>query len=262
MAKYQFSAEKTGTFREQKFRDILELNNISDFEQSTEWSKHLWKLLNCFSGAELKELLGDDLAKALEKDSSFPKLEKSKLTEVSHKLQGHLEQIKLTNITSENKSHIEKREQQLSALLADDNTKIIVLKGPPGVGKTHTIRAVMNITDVTEARIYEGEQGIIEWLEKGDRILLLDEANLAVPSTWDFLTAVKRGDKIIYYQGKEYQLKTNHQKIIATINPENYPKREYHRILQHQAETLRFEMPENNYLEKHVLGLILSPYDL
>ncbi len=267
VAKYLFSSQKAGKFREQKLKDILALHNIKKLEDLKPefWNHNSWKILNCFSGASIKEILGDDLTNALNMKSGYPKLNQAQLNLLQEKLTPHLAAaFENVNPLQETKqSHVAKRERQLSQLLTDDSTNIIVLKGPPGVGKTHTIRAVLNITDdVTEAQIYEGEKGIIAWLEKGDKILLLDEANLAVPGTWDFLAGVQRGDKTLYYQGKAYDRKPQHQKIIATINPENYPKREYHRILQHQAETVRFDMPENNFLEKHVLGHLLSPFNL
>ena len=258
MAKYQFSNNVTRALREQKLIDILNRYNIND---PADLKNHLWKILNCFSGAEIKQLLGDDLSQAMNNSSTYPILNSFQLAEIWHRIQPYVFTAYQKTYTTK-QSHVAKREAQLSALLADETTNIIVLKGPPGVGKTHTIRAVLNISEGSDKRVYEGEKGIIDWLDKGDKILLLDEANLAVPGTWDFLAGVQRGNKVIYYQGKEYKLKPNHQKVIATINPENYPKREYQKILQHQAETIRFEMPEPDFLEKNVLAIILNPHGL
>lgn len=237
--------------REDKLREIIKIQKINNIQDV---KNHIWKLLNCFGVDELKKILGEDLNLALDKSNSYPALTMEMIRKIWSIIEPYISTAKTINRQTKN-SHVAKREYQLRTLLENDSKHIIVLKGPPGVGKTHAVRQVLK-------DYYEGEHGIIDYLEKGDKPLLLDEANLAKPGNWDFLAAIRRGDKIIYYRDKPYIRNAKPKKVIATINPEYYPKREYHKLFQHQAETIRFEMPEDDFLENVKLATLLKPHRL
>lgn len=215
-------------------------------------NENTWQILNCLDGKTLRAIFGPDITQSI---MIHPSTFRPILTQDAL---ARLQQVLLTPITSlEKKSHVQKREEQLQTLLNDPLVPIILLKGEPGVGKTYSVRELQNQLNF---KTYEGEEGILQWLnDPSDEIkaLLLDEANMASPGTWDFLKGISRDKKNIYYQGKVYPLTEKH-KIIATGNPENYPGRSYHPFFQHYGETLMFAIPERTYLESKILQPILS----
>lgn len=247
IAKHIFKKDDAAPPRLRKLNELVMLYKINDVESL---KAHAWKILNCFRGTELVALLGGDLTTMVDPHSSTPTLT-PKALEV---LFDRIHSLKNKTIQSDKQFHVMKRLDQLNTLLHDPTNSLIILKGPAGVGKTHTVRELQKKAAFD---YFEGEKNIIAWLENksaNPKVLLLDEANMQKPGTWDFLKGLSRaGNKnVIYYKGKEYPLSPLH-KIIATANPENYPERYYHPLFQQYAETLYFSMPEDQYLEQYIL---------
>ena len=243
--------------KQAKLKHILDTYNIHTLEDFIKNKEHFWKILNCLSVESLKILFNDSLETFLDPQSGFPMV-----------CSKHLEKIWLATelLKTDSKtrlsqhSHVDKREKQLYTLLADENVCLIILKGAPGTGKSSTVRTMgKNL----KFNYYEGEDNIIKWLEDNtdqQAVLNLDEANMRLPGTWDFLKGLSRDKRSVYYKGKFYTLTQRH-KIIATGNTENYPGRYYHDFFQHYGNSIEFRMPEYEYIEKTVLKLILPNID-
>ncbi|MBA2654025.1 MAG: hypothetical protein H0U71_03030 [Gammaproteobacteria bacterium] len=210
-----------------QLKNALSLTTVDTFKL------HIWPVLNCFSKDELLTILGHDLSSLV--TQGYPAIEKSKL---------ELAWQYFNNVTAtlsnapENNASVIKREQQLSALLQDDSTHIVMLKGAPGVGKTRTARQQLRAMGYEP---YEGEADIAAWQsDLNDSVLLLDEANMALPGTWDRLKGSIN----------------KHKKIIATCNPESF-NRYYHDVFQQYAETIYFKMPTDSYTQLKILVPLL-----
>lgn len=208
-------------------------------------NRNLWRILNCFNGSALVNIFGENWRDNIVLHEGMPTLS-SKAMEIFRR------QIMKKFITStrEHKlpsysSHYKKREWQLKTLLEDKNTPLIILKGPPGVGKTYTINQLKK-----KHAYYEGENNIQKWLADSSnkiKILFLDEANMKNPGTWDFLKNINPSPK---------------HKILLAVNPETYPGRYYHSFFQHYGETISFKMPDRHFLDKQYLETILKPKKL
>jgi adenylate kinase family enzyme len=141
-------------------------------------------------------------------------------------------------VIAPNKDPQAKLLKRLSASLAQHNA--VVLKGPPGSGKTYLSLEYAKNKGI---KPFWGEKGIEDWLshtppEGKEAVLVLDEANLSVPGTWDALIHDPR--------------RTKQHKIIFTCNPEDYPGRTYHDILQ-DTPTLYVKSWTDEGLLKHIL---------
>ncbi len=264
MAKYYFqSAEHNKGINHKKLQQLLKHINIDSKEDV---AKHAWQLVNClgigfsnwlFGSGFPNDYLAFDKINNLRANAAFPALTDiaiSRLQQEIKRAQFSTQPAATPAANQDSKQH-----RQLDSLLRDPNTFIIVLKGPAGVGKTHAVRKLLGKDKNNNYNYYEGEKGFQEWLLKGDKPFLIDEANTAMPGMYDYLKGLSRG--FIYYNGVEYKLSPKH-KIIATGNPENYPNRYYHRLFQEYGETLYFQKPDEYYLIKHILTPILSPYRL
>lgn len=232
-----------------KLTRLLKQHNI---KTKDDLSNHYWKVLNCWNSfpGRLDELINQ---------TTLNEIPQHFLDGLWNEIQPY---IGLSISETKKRSHVDKRMEQLNTLLQDTNSNFIILKGPPGVGKTHTFRQVLK--DRVHTACYESNDEILTWLEDRTdqiKVLLLDEANMQAPGTWDFLKGVSRDKKTVYYKDKEYSLTNNH-KIIMTGNPETFPQRYYHSLFQHYGDTLLFKMPEDDYLEKMVLKSILEPHAL
>jgi len=155
------------------------------------------------------------------------------------------------NEIKKNEDSQAKIQRRILAHLKTGNS--VVLKGPPGLGKTYTA------TTCFKAGLYIGEQQIISFLESKPNqgnlsILLIDEANLAAQGTWDFLmphVLARHGKSIVKFKGKDYSLDENF-KIIFTCNPESYPGRDYHSILQ-ESPTVYVPLLTDETLKNKIL---------
>lgn len=240
LSKQLFSAEDVTPLRMAKLQKILKNQQVN---HAAEFKNTIWRVLNCFSGKALNELLGQ-----VTHAFTLP-------PELSAHLGQTIQSAVQAPVEEQPKYHLKKRQTQLERLLEDANTRLIFIKGEPGVGKTHTIKALNQAYP-----LYEGEKNIGRWLldeSEQCKILLLDEANLMQPGTWDFLKGLERKTTTISYKGKEYIRKDNH-KVIATGNPENFPNRSYHELFQQYAETLYFKLPDDHELQETILNPILK----
>ena len=211
---------------------------------------NVWKVLNCFSGVDLRVLLGDDLNQSVH----YPELSHEQLEILFSKIKSGLRDPapSMSKIF-----HFQKQMMQLETLLSDPATPLIVIKGPAGLGKTRTVRKKLG-------KYHDGIAAIPTWLKEGG-ILLLDDINVNLPGSQDFLKGLVRalegGKKTIYYQGIEYPITASH-KAIMTINPESYAQRHYHPVFQKFAETIYFQKPDRVYLERVTLKEYLAPFNL
>lgn len=223
------------------------------------FKQHCWSALNCLSANTLLHLFPNGIEAYLEPGAYAPMLSQQSLNTAWEFLQK--EMIKEVKSEPKKRFHVEKRAEQLATLLEDKNTPFIFLKGEAGVGKSHAVR---HLKDKLNFSYHEGQDDIEKWLNdtKSNKpiVLLLDEANLAKPGTWDFFKGLSR-DRQVYYKGKLYQLTERH-KIIMTGNPEFYPGRFHHAFFQDYVETLYFKMPDPEFIEKTILNRILKPANL
>lgn len=279
MGKMIFNPEDNRPAKMAKLENLLKLYSITS---SRDVQKYAWLLLDCFSGAQIKEIMGDEGLKniteiidgdgsnevkevqgedKLEKDNKgeFPSLSSAALERLSN----HVFSVKsplsaCDNVAdlesktglSEEKSHLtprhEKQMNQLEFYLKNKEFPIIILQGPTGVGKSHAVRQLL------EGRYYEGEKDIIKWLESDGSIpFLADEMNMT--DSYHFLEGLGRRDKTVVYKGEPYQL-TNHQ-VIGTCNPvgPQYPNRFYLQVVQNLAVTINFKTPTEDFYKEVML---------
>jgi hypothetical protein len=245
VAKYYFYDNQSSSVNTQKLNALFKRYKI-DIKNVSDLKTHVWKILNCLNGAELKELLGPDLSQTIDSHGS-PALKQEVLEKFAEQM------AKQSQSTPSTSNRGEKQLQQLHTLLKDDKEPCIILQGQPGVGKTYTIEQLKKDEAFC---VFEGQQAILEWLEEVKNgkinILFLDEANMALPGTWDFLKGLSRDKKTIWYQNKEYQL-TDHHKIVATGNPVSFPNRYFHDFFQHDGNTLLFQIPDDAFLKTNIL---------
>jgi len=244
VAKYLFRENDKTPIRKDKLQTLLQKLQVDSPDLAK--NEDMWQLLNCLSGAHLHELLGDNLLEAIN-FSDYPKLKNHIADKMKTFFDAHV-----NDPDKQKETVTDKQLKQLDVLLHDDQTPIIFLKGPPGVGKTFTVRKLIG-----EGKYYEGEKEIFEWIANGG-ILLLDEANREFPGKWDFLKGLSRDGKTLIYQGEKYPLTERH-KVIANGNNEDVIGRFYHQFFQTHAQVIYFGKPNNEFLKKDILTPILSP---
>lgn len=202
----------------------------------------LWSRANCFNAKALQTFTLDEIMN----------LSLDKLTE--------LQKICVPSTESNaQKKNTERMHQYL------DGYHGVVLKGPPGSGKTYL--SMQYARDSKNHHIpYFGEDNILKFLESQPKegeesILVIDEANLKSSGFWDFLSPIFSTVRPceIQYHNKSYSIISNRHKVIFTCNPESYPGRDYHALLQ-ALPTVYVEKWTNENLKELVIKPFLAPH--
>jgi hypothetical protein len=225
--------------------DISKSLRIEKFLSYQETEENIWRLLNCFSGAELKDIFNKSKVKlsfnlGLDDKKALMNVIKRYVT---------LPQSAVS--TEKARAEKQKFEFQLETLLADPKKTLCVIQGPPGVGKTRSLRSLATRYDL----IYvEGFKNILRWLAALSNkpiIFGIDEYNLS-PEMSNFLKGINLAKQEVFFNGKFYPLSPMH-KIFATGNPASFPHRFYHEFFQQQGETIYLTMPKNEVLlQNHI----------
>jgi MoxR-like ATPase len=184
--------------------------------------QHLWQRLNCLNAAALRKVIPEGCT--------------DEKTIAAH-LKTWLSQNPLA-ILPPQKDPQAKLLKRVTATLAKHHA--VVLKGPPGSGKTYL---ALEYAKNKGVKTFWGEKSIADWLnhtppEGKEAVLVIDEANLSQPGTWD---ALMQNPK-----------RTAQHKIIFTCNPEDYPGRSYHAVLQ-DIPTWYVKSWTNEGLFNHIL---------
>ncbi len=227
-------------------------------ENSDQLKAYTWRLLNCLPLLALNNLLGTDLMSALDPNITKPYLHPERFAKFEAMLRN--DGFRLITIPVVARMHVEKRQIQLTNCLFDSEIPLIFIKGSPGSGKTHYVRHIANQETI---HFYEGDGQIVAWLRDTTekiKLLLLDEANRALPGHWDFLKGLYRKPARIYYQGQIYPFTVKH-KVIATGNLETDPGRHFHGLFQQYAVTILFKQPDRNFIQEQIGKPILQSYN-
>lgn len=213
--------------------------------------ENYWQRLNCFPSSKIIEILQGSLTEKISFATGFPSLTQEAIA----KLEAAATAPADVKNDDRPKNNSKKSLEQFTQILADKNKPIILLKGPPGTGKTRAMH------QLKKDNCFAGEAKIIAWLESKSGTLLLDEGNKAKPGMWDFLKGLAEDGRSIYYKGKNYQLTEQH-KVIITGNPESYQDRHYHFFLQNYAEIIYFKKPNDTALIEEIFHPMLQPKGL
>ena len=206
-----------------------------DIQKESEVREHVWKLLNCYSGAELfTKLFSRNIqANLVEPNRDYPALTPTCFaTFYEYLKQELLKPVPEKKISTEEKS---KQTQQMFGFLGSARSSMLMLAGPAGVGKSFTLDELR--LDKEHHICFEGPDAIQNWENDKTpgkiKLLILDEANMALPGTWDSLK-----DKV-----------DAAHKVVFLGNPEKYAGRFSHDIMQHFADLIYFEIPKRNKLD-------------
>lgn len=245
IAKYIFTPDIQAPINQARLSTLI--NQLKSKNNELNLDQNYYRILNCFAGKALKFIIGEDIEGIFDHATRPTDTNNRLLDTIDNFYQSKPALIR-------HKNPIDQLE-----MLLDQDLPLIILKGPPGVGKSHSIRQIQYIR--SDIDVLEGLNSIEAWLtsptEGKTKLLLLDEANMAQPGTWDFLTGLSLDRKTIFYKGKLHQLDNLH-KIIAAVNPEDYPGRYQHAYFQHYGETLYFKPGDKQFLEQSIIGNILS----
>lgn len=240
LGKLYFTPTDKKPVRKIALRQLIKRFNIQSKQDVRD---HAWQLLNCFQGKELKELLGDTLEKSIDFTQAFPTLHNNIIEILYEKINQRMEltvsPVLITTANDQTAHHRHKKARRLDMYLNDEHTKMIFLKGSQGTGKTYAVSTINTKTNT----LYDGIANIKNWLQDTSKdnkikVLLLDEANMAQPGTWDFLRGLAQNK--IYYDGKFYDITAQH-KVIFTGNPEHFPRRYYHQLIQQNTKNIYFD---------------------
>jgi alpha-tubulin suppressor-like RCC1 family protein/MoxR-like ATPase len=238
---------------------LYELRQKYRIESEDVAYKHQWKILNCFSSGHLKNWFSDDQKIRWFEKNIFEKISPNTPLPALDNFGNFYKYIKSVLPQPAKllprSTPIEKYQTTLSNFL-DSQENFLMLKGHFGVGKTHLIREVLS----SRYQLFDGVHQIIPWLEsqhKHSRVLLIDEMNTLPDGTWHFLLGLEQG--AVYYQGKNYTTHKEH-KVIFTGNPETYPGRYRHQLLQQGVRTLWMKSPQRD-LVTVTMKEILRSYD-
>lgn len=261
IAKCLFSPSREHTQRDKKLDKWKRRYHLISSEQKRQ---HQWKLLNCFSGADIRRILGDDFSKSIVLSDGCPRLTEAAfaklLTEMAQPVKPHalgaaapaasVEEEKLVPAAS-------KEKKTLETLLADPTKPIIFLKGPAGSGKTYRVENIID-EKIYNEEIHQGLDSVMAWLKDPSpkiTILLIDEANMFVPGTLEFFKGLYSG-KLFY--GNEFHDIPPHKKLFITGNPEYYPNRHFDPFIQEYVYTVYVPQPSREELIKQIKPLLDS----
>lgn len=140
----------------------------------------------------------------------------------------------------------------------DDDARIIMLQGDPGVGKTH---ALDNLKENKAYHSVTSFNQITEWLSPPQddklKLFLPDETNTARPGKLNFLNGLYRNH--IFYAGKLYRLSKH--KVVGTKNHEHFPGRYWHNPLRFCHKEL-IQLPKRAELEQWLVSTYKLPLAL
>ncbi len=207
-----------------------------------------WRLLNTCNGKTLREILGENWL-SQNKDQLYTQMTGDHWKIINEKFQQKYSQFTQPKIVTSSKVKTDrtvKIQKRLQYLINHESNPVIVVKGEPGVGKTHYLDHLKNNPDYHCA---VGLDEIEKWIagnQTGKKnLLLLDEANIAKPGMLDFLNGIHRTPRVIFYKGQWHELTDNH-KIVAAVNPESFSGRYFHDLLRHgNTELVKMPSPES-----------------
>ncbi len=254
LSKFLFDQNPSASPRIEKFqrwqREMLRTQSQS--------KSFAWRLLNTCDGATLRKILGetwlDNLKNREEKSQKLPaELTEIQWAEIYRSLQQKIlsaEQTPQTDTKLDTGPEESlKLKDRLQYWIDNKTTKIIFLKGEPGVGKTHYLDELKKNPQYSCTDCSDKLDNILDWIENkssGKKILLIDEANTFKKGQLDFLEGLNRNPPSIVYQGRRYDLTDQHI-VVATGNPESFSGRWHHRLLTH-AKTELVKMPSPEFL--------------
>lgn len=247
IGKYLFRPDDKTEIRYDKIIALMEKYQIFSKEKLKD---HAWKILNCYNGADLNQLLGTDMYKAIH-FKGYPTLSDPILQELWNTCQ-HANQLAKKEIDKPSRN--DKQLDQLNHLLNVDKKRVVMIKGRPGVGKTYTARRLLG-------EYFEGDKGprnLYKWLagntpvKSNKEVFVWDELNRSKPDTASFLVKpLGTENDTIYHPDSDQEFKTRtDQVLIGTGNDNDYPGRYYDKSLDDLSETIYFDEPDDTFLEK------------
>jgi hypothetical protein len=249
LGKYLFKPHDDAPRRQKK---LLGLHIEANLTNPQTIRTHVWRILNCFNGAELHRLFKDDLSVFVDCSQESPTLTHAAFERLSHYLAQHL----ADEVKEEKKSQtrIEKTRHYIQEFMKVGESKILVFTGMPGRGKTHAVDELKK----AGGTVYRGrdKRQLENWLKHVDDgkpcYLELSEYNMASEGSWDFLEGITKQPPVVWYEGTPYTLSPNHW-IIATGNPAGFEGRQAHSLFQQQSIAIPFTMSEDSFLENTLL---------
>lgn len=241
IAKYLFASADDKSINHDRLSRVI--NQLKE-DDELDLDRYIYRILNCFSGAALRYIVGDDITLIFNKDC-VPDSIKQRLVDLVKRF--YTDNPKQTDKNA-------KLLQQLLALLYDENSLLILLKGPPGVGKSFAMRKLPELDP--SIVLCEGLAAYDQWKAKPEpgkrHILFLDEASMEQPGTWEFLKGLCLDKRVVMRQGSLTQLSENHF-IVAVDNPSDFPDRYVHSFFQHYGETVYAKRVGKDFLLRNVI---------
>lgn len=228
LAKYLFGPERQ--------KPGLRLKKLRKYQAAGSYS---WGHLNCLNAAALRRILGADISGlTLEKP---PEVDWTKLEQDCQAIHP-------------NPSPMRKLLQRLEKGLQQH--RMIVLKGPPGTGKTYTANAYAAKYFKANCFLAGDPAQIVEWLKNPEAsILIADEAHLKSAGSWEFLRpllkSLSSGSATVTYKGISYSIPATHR-VIFTRNES--PNGEIQALLQ-EVPTLNV----NQWTDPDLYNYVLLP---
>ena len=256
LAKYFLRADDVCSPRRDK---LLSIKSQYKLNAAADLKKCVWRVLNCFSGADINSILGNDLQNVMEFNSLYPVLSDSVMIKLFDTINSIPQEA---SNQSHKKLHYDKQLQQFHTLLQDKHTPIIIIKGFAGVSKTYTLR---QLKDDPRYTYYEGAENFAAFLLDDSHLIKVfgvDEGNMAKPGSHDFIKGLSRDGKTVFYQNKLNVLRNGLHKIVSTGNYESFANRYFHSLFQHHGETIIFQTSEDYFLENTILAPVLQAKNL